>query len=354
MNRRQFLTTTAAAAASATAASPLLAAPPGKNGKMGITLWSYNIRWRNREKLPPGESWKDALAVLDHCDDLGAGCLQIGVQGWTTDFAGKVRDRRESYGIALEGQIGLPRKDSDLPRFETELKAAREAGATTLRSVCLGSRRYETFHSPEEWRNFVRGSWAALERVEPVLARHQVRLAVENHKDWRTDEHLALLEHLGSEWIGVTFDFGNNYALLEDPHEVAEALAPHIFSTHVKDMDLAPNPQGFLLSEVPLGTGRIDLARIMETCAARHPEVWFNLEMITRDPLVVPVLEESYWDTLGDIEATDLARTLRAAAGGDPDSLPHAGDRDLSAQVEWEEDHVRQCFDYARKELGFS
>ncbi|MDF1849663.1 MAG: sugar phosphate isomerase/epimerase [Verrucomicrobiales bacterium] len=354
MNRRHFLTTSLAAASVASAPCRISAAPPGRNHKLGITLWSYNIRWRNREKVAPQESWKDALDVLDHCDDLGAGCLQIGVRKWSDDFTGKVRDRRESYGIALEGQVGLPRMESDLDRFEADIKAAKEAGATTVRCVCQGGRRYEIYKDMEEWNTFVHWSKEALERAEPIMARHGVRLAIENHKDWRADEHLALLEHLDSEWIGVTFDFGNNYALLEDPHEVAEALAPYIFSTHVKDMELAPSEEGFLLSEVPLGQGRLDLAKILEICASRNPEVWFNLEMITRDPLVVPVLEDRYWRTMASIPAPDLAETLQTASKGKPGNLPHVGGRDLTAQLAWEDENVRKSFDYAREKLGFS
>ena len=37
--------------------------------------------------------------------------------------------------------------------------------------------------------------------------------------------------------------------------EVVEALAPRAFTTHFKDMALEEYEQGFLLSEVPLGTG---------------------------------------------------------------------------------------------------
>ena len=58
-------------------------------------------------------------------------------------------------------------------------------------------------------------------------------LAVENHKDWLAAELVDIMQKLNSEWIGVTLDFGNSIALIEDPMDVVETLAPYIFSAHV-------------------------------------------------------------------------------------------------------------------------
>lgn len=321
---------------------------------MGLTIWSYNIRWRNRSSNGRKSGWRNALDVLDHCRDLGAGCLQIGAQGWQKDFVRQVRDKRENLGIAIEGQIGLPRNKQDLGRFEAELLGAREAGATVLRSVCLNGRRYEKFGDKESWERFRKESLAALQRAEPIAARHKMKLAVENHKDWRADEQIFILKRLDSEWIGANLDFGNNFALLERAHAVAEALAPYLMTTHVKDMAMAEYADGFLLSEVPLGKGVIDLSRMMKICQKANPAIWFNLEMITRDPLRVPILKDSYWVTMGKLPAADLADALKLAKEGKADALPKTRGRTDAGKLKFEEDNVRESFDYARKSLGFS
>lgn len=353
MNRRTFLQ-----AATASAAAGALTPAVGDTAiqsprRLGITIATYMQRWRHRDnpdaKRP---AWKDALDVLDHCRDLGAGCLQIGVNKWSEDFAGKVRDRREDLGIHLEGQIRLPWKPKDADRFESDLRAAKEAGATVVRAICLSGRRYENFEDRQSWDQFVKDSYAALERAEPILAKHKIKLGVENHKDWRTDEHLALLTHLESEFIGVTFDFGNNLALLEDPVEQAEVLAPYIVTTHTKDMALAEYEDGFLLSETPLGTGILDLPRLMDICRKANPDVWFNLEMITRDPLEIPVLTESFWETMPDVPAQALARKLALAKPGKKEELPHISDLPLAGQLDLEEKLVRDSFNFARESLG--
>src|SRR5205085_11588376 len=148
-----------------------------------------------------------------------------------------------------EGIVALPKDESDVARFESEVVSSKQAAATVLRTVCLNGRRYETFASSDEFRQFADRSWKSLTLAEPVAAKHHVRLAVENHKDWRTDEMLAWLKRLSSELVGVCLDTGNSVALLEDPHAVVEALAPWTFTTHFKDMAVSESDDGFLLSE---------------------------------------------------------------------------------------------------------
>ena len=349
MNRRSFLTTAAAAAAAT--ATPSISAP--RTGKrLGFTVWSYNILWRQRnDDNPPQPAWKDALDVLDHCQEIDAGCLQIGVRGWEKDFAKKVRDKREDIGVILEGQISLPKKEKDVERFKRDLLAAKEAGASVLRTVCLGGRRYETFQSLDDWKKFVQDSRKRIEWAEPLVRKHQLKLAVENHKDWRIPEFLDLLGHIDSEWVGVNFDFGNNLALLEHPHAVAEALAPYTMTTHIKDMAMAEHEDGFLLSEVPLGEGILDLRKMMDLCEKKNPDVQFNLEMITRDPLQVPVLTEPFYTTLGDVAAADLSATLRLARGGSAEKLPTVEGRSDADKIAFEAQNVIDSFVYAKKHL---
>ena len=65
------------------------------------------------------------------------------------------------------------------------------------------------------------------------------------------------------------------------------------------------------MSEVPLGQGTLDLPRIVELCQKHNPQIVFNLEMITRDPLKIPCLTDEYWATFPGVPGSDLARTLR-------------------------------------------
>src|SRR5207245_5980008 len=120
----------------------------------------------------------------------------------------------------------------------------------------------------EAFRQFAEKSWQSLTLAEPILKKHRVRLAIENHKDRLVPEMLELLKRISSEYVGVCVDVGNNIALLEEPMAVVEALAPFAFSTHLKDMAVQEYDEGCLRSEVRLGKGLHD----SKTAAGAWPE----------------------------------------------------------------------------------
>jgi hypothetical protein len=109
---------------------------------------------------------------------------------------------------------------------------------------------------------------------------------------------------------------------------------------------------GFLLAEVPLGTGFLDLAKIVATVRKARADVRLNLEMMTRDPLKIPVLTPKYWATLDNIPARRLAEMLalvRSKAGKKP--LPRISELSKEEQLQCEDDNVRKCLRYAREKL---
>jgi sugar phosphate isomerase/epimerase len=230
---------------------------------------------------------------------------------------------------------------------------SKEAGATILRTVCSSGRRYETYHSNEEWQALKKNALVSLQLSEPILRKHKVKLAVENHKDWRAPELVAILKQIDSEYVGVTLDFGNSISLLEDPMEVVQTLAPYVFTTHVKDMGVAEYADGFLLSEVPLGKGILDLQKMVAICKKHNPAVTFNLEMITRDPLEIPCLKETYWETFSGIPRSDMDRTLRMVkqhtykAG-----LPRVSQLTPEERLAAEENNIVACLAYSGSKLG--
>ncbi|WP_461125569.1 sugar phosphate isomerase/epimerase family protein [Spirosoma aerophilum] len=324
-----------------------------KERPMGIVVHSYWSRWNSKVDSKKYPAFTNAIQLLDHCHQLGAGGVQVIVNGWSTDFAKKVRDEREKYGLYLEGSIGLPKKAEDVPKFEQDVVNAREAGAQVLRTVCSTGRRYETYHSPAAFEELKKTALASLQLAEPVLRKYKVKLGVENHKDWRAPDLVNLLKQVNSEWIGVTLDFGNSMALLEDPMEVVQTLAPYTFSTHVKDMAVEEYADGFLLSEVPMGKGILDLPKMVELCKKHNPSGTFSLEMITRDPLEIPCLTNAYWETMGSVPGSDLARMLRTVKqhkypGGLPRVTPLSADEKLAL----EEQNIIACINYSKAKLG--
>ena len=218
--------------------------------------------------------------------------------------------------------------------------------------MLLGGRRYETFKTLAEFRAFKEQAWRRLTIVEPIVARHDLRLAVENHKDFHADEQVEMLQRLSSANVGACFDTGNNLALLETPNETVRLLAPWAISCHLKDMAVERADDGFLLAEVPLGQGILDLPAIVRTLRAARPELRFSLEMITRDPLRIPHLTAGYWETLFE---TPISRTrpavefVRSRFATSP--LPRVSGLSAAEQLAAEEANVITSLTYARESL---
>jgi 3-oxoisoapionate decarboxylase len=238
----------------------------------------------------------------------------------------------------------MPKPDAE--EFTRHVKAAKEVGAVAIRTGCLSGRRYETFATLEDWNKFVATSRASIARAVPIVEKLKMPMGLENHKDWTLDEHLEIMKKYSSEYFGCCLDAGNNISLLDDPMEFIERLAPYAVTTHLKDMAVAEAPDGFLLSEVVMGTGMLDMKRVISTIRNARPKTNLVLEMITRNPLVVPCLTDKYWATFPDRKGIHLARTLRLVRDR-KQKLPTLDGLDRDAQLKVEEDNVKRCLAFA-------
>jgi sugar phosphate isomerase/epimerase len=329
MTRRTWL--------AAAVALPAFGVPPSK---VGIVSTSFS-----------SERFGNALEFLDYCHDLGAAGIQCALG--SPDFHKRLRARLDQTGMYLEAMAELPKTD-DTSGFEGSVLAAKGAGALCVRVACLNGRRYETFASLADWQTFAAESRAAIGRALPIAEKHRVPIAIENHKDWTLDEMVALLKEKSSEFLGVCLDTGNNVALLDDPMAVVEGLAPYAISTHFKDVAVEPHADGFLLSEVPLGEGTLDLQRMAATVAKARPATRLSVEMITRNPLKVPCLTDAYWATFPDRNGQNLARTLALVRKTTErlEPLPRVDGLSTAARYRLEEDNIKQCLHYARVKLN--
>jgi sugar phosphate isomerase/epimerase len=120
---------------------------------------------------------------------------------------------------------------------------------------------------------------AALRRLAPVAEAGGVRLAIENHADYRGHELASVLTRVGSPAVGARLDTGNAYCAIEEPVAAAEALAPYTVATHIKDQIVEAEPgnrglQGgglLALRNCVLGEGHVDFPAILALLAARGP-----------------------------------------------------------------------------------
>lgn len=348
MKRREFI----AGIAALNTSVAYLAAANMKSSSIGICTFSCNLQWQAVRQKKGGAAFGDALSFYDYVRTLGANGVQTSFRELDPSSLKVLRTKSEKEEVALEGDVRLPKSSAELEGFEREVQSTRQTGARVARATLMGGRRYEVFNAIEEFQAFYREVRLRLEMVEPVLAKHGLKLAIENHKDLTLDEQVALLKQISSEWIGALVDTGNNIALLDEPYRVVEALAPYALSVHLKDMAVQPDRDGFLLSEVPCGTGFLDLNRMIATLRGSNPAIVFNLEMATRDPLKIPCQTHGYWSTFPERQSTHLEPALELVKqhpiGQDPPSIIGKSlDRQLAEEeannrvsLAWMHDHI--------------
>lgn len=153
---------------------------------------------------------------------------------------------------------------------------------------------------------------AAFRVLCPVAEDFGMVFAIENHADYRAGDLLRLLDSVDRPSLRIQLDTGNAFAVAEEPVDAARSLAPHVVSTHIKDMTIRPL-----------------------TDPARHGE-WCK------------VLGSGIGE--GDVDIPAIARLLQEYAP-DPDTLPFC----LEIEPPPGSDHVRLCekgVEYVRRELA--
>lgn len=91
-------------------------------------------------------------------------------------------------------------------------------------------------------------------------ARKGIKLAVENHLDFNSDEMLWLFQNVNLPNVGINFDTGNFVRVLDDPVKAMQKLVKHVFATHIKDLRIQKGvavDEWFFFSCTPVGEGGI-------------------------------------------------------------------------------------------------
>ncbi|MBN1973836.1 MAG: sugar phosphate isomerase/epimerase [Sedimentisphaerales bacterium] len=345
MNRREVLKSIGGGAAVSILGSSVLSsgAETPRKSKLGIASFSCTL----------GGQAMDAMRFLEYCHGIGAGGIQCGIRSNDPEYLRKLRETAEKYEMYIGAESSLPRNESQLSQFENQLKAIKELGCRSVR-VGFGMRRYEQWSALEQYRQFEQQTLKTVQLCAPLFEKYKLYLAIENHKDFRIHEMLRILKTVDSEYVGVCIDVGNSFALLEDCMDIVKAYAPYCNATHLKDMALGEYEDGFLLADVPLGQGLLDLPEMVKIIRQAKPDIQFGLEMSTRDPLKVPYLTDKYWVTFPDTKAADFAKIMRYVRDNkwSKEKLPSLAGLSQTDQRKLEEENNKKCLVYAIDKLG--
>ena len=254
-----------------------------KLGAMGTSL--------AKERTPEGMSPETILAAAHN---LGLQVVSMRSTGWEDPgWADRVRRLMERYDLELElgfgdNYIANGADQPTQPFAEFIERACRPLGVTMVgtTSPLHGGRWLKEPPLPEQLDRL----GAALSRLAPVAEDAGVKLAIENHADYRGYELAQVLARIGSPAVGARLDTANPYAVIEEPWAAAEALAPYTLTTHIKDLvvESEPGNRGLTpgglvgLRHCALGQGHVDLPAIVDLLAEQSPageNLWLVLEV---------------------------------------------------------------------------
>lgn len=244
--------------------------------KIGIDSYCYHRFFGevyDQQVAPPKElSLEDFLSRAKELEVDGVSLESCFIPKCDKGYLSQVKGILDDYGLdrvfawghpdGLEG--GKNREMFD--EMVQSIEYAKAVGAEVMRVV--GSSlmfRFEP-HEPQ----IERLSEMFSEAVK-VAQRFNVKLAVENHLDFNSDEILTILKNVNSPYLGINFDTGNFVRVLDDPIQAMEKLVKYVYATHIKDLKIqqgVPVNEWYFFSCTPIGDGGIvdnqKLAQILE------------------------------------------------------------------------------------------
>ena len=238
--------------------------------KVGIDNYSYHRFFG--EVYPQQESPDKQMTTgdfLKRAKELGVDGVSLEscfIKSFDLGYLAELKSALDGYGFDRVWAWGHPdgleggKNDAMLPDMIEHISYAKAIGAEVMRVV--GSSlafRFEP-HGPQ-----LEKLTKMFKEAVKVAEEMNIKMAVENHFDFDSDELLALIEDVGSPYFGLTFDTGNFTRLLDEPVKAMEKLGKYVFATHVKDVKITPNTpadEWFFFSSVPVGDGYINIPKI--------------------------------------------------------------------------------------------
>jgi 3-oxoisoapionate decarboxylase len=314
---------------------------------MNIGLAAYGLPFtcgfaRSGERQAPQRI--DAFGLAQLATTYGLRGIEIPLAGMlpTLDSANADRLRQELQ--AGQHSIVIATGVVDAERIEQIIPFAQHVGAKVIRATV------STFL--EGARAQLSGGWdahfadirARITATRPLLEKHDVVLALENHQDATSDDLLALCE-AGGDHVGITLDVANPLAVGEEPLAFARKVGPFVRNVHLKDYRVHFTPSGYRLTRCALGDGVIPFPALLTLLGEVAPEAYLHVELAALYARHIRLFETEWWNGYGARDVRDLVPVLHFVA-------THAATYDDSWDTPWErQDTDERCEAYERDQL---
>jgi sugar phosphate isomerase/epimerase len=139
-----------------------------------------------------------------------------------------------------------------------------------------------------------------LDEIATMASEYNIKVALENHIDYTTDEIKSILTNIGKENLGICFDTGNQLLIGEIPEESVIQLMPWIMCTHIKNAKVDSRTDSALqLVWSDISEGLIDCEYIIKVISQNKLDsvVKNNIEVIIDQKLPsIPLGNSGFWN----------------------------------------------------------
>lgn len=226
------------------------------------------------------------------------------------DYLSEIRGLLDEAGIDRVWAWGHPdgleggKNEAEFDKMLEHLEYAKIMGTDVMRVVASSLMfRHEPHHEQIERLSRM------FEKAVKSAEQYGIKMAIENHIDFNSDEIQQILDNVGSAYLGVNFDTGNFIRVLDDPVKAAKKLGKYVLATHIKDvkpLETVPADTWYFFSSVPVGKGLVDVKGVATALKDAGYDGCLALEIDSLHP-----------DYAGaeDQVVEDSIRQLRAIAG---------------------------------------
>mgnify|MGYP000863212344 CR=1 FL=1 len=214
-------------------------------------------------------------------------------------------------------------------------------GTANFKGVYRGNFAYDRFRTDVTWDEQLEATARFLHKLAPIARDLGIHMNMETHEEITTFEVVRLVEEIGPDVLGVTFDIANVTHRGEDPVAAAHRVAPYVRQTHLKDVVHKLVPDGAIREMRPCGQGVVNYEAILPLLYQHNPSLNLTIENASNHGQTYMEVFSPVWHASHkDLTPAELAEWFRLTRLYDT----------KTASGEWPtlEKYISTPFDYER------
>jgi sugar phosphate isomerase/epimerase len=287
--------------------------------------------------------------------NIGAHTLELDLR-WLTPLddvtLGGIANDAAQFGMTIVCSTWLRHEPDET--LDDARRIARVLGGALIRMHLAPVLEGARASYGDQWPAMVAHAGSVL-RAEAAKARDEgLRIGIENHQDFGSEELLAFA-HAAGDNVGIVLDTGNPFAVGEDPVAFTERVAHRLVHIHLKDYRARFTDEGYRLVRCAIGDGCVPLTLIADTIARLAPglPITASLEPAALDSRHIRLFTAGWWQHYPPRAANELAVALGRLRHRRIEDLAHwqtpwEHQAPSSELIEYEATQLARSVDYVR------